>query len=108
MRYDAYDRSSQKFQTNPLMNSSITRRDDRLAPGVEVFGVAVNNHAWACPLEEIERQREIKIEVDGISVTVAWNKELKTPELGEPFGGFALRSYWYAWSQFYPHTELLE
>ena len=106
MRYEAFDRSSRDFRPNPLMNTSITHIDDRLDPGVEVFGLAWNGASWASPLDRLREVGSMNVEVGGEPVAVVWDEALDTPRTDAAFPGFAMRSYWYAWAQFYPGSEV--
>lgn len=104
MRYEAYDRASHTFTANPLMNSSITRIDKRLDSGVEIFGLARNGKSWACPISQIKKDGSVTATLDDTEVIVTWDAALNTPTVPREFEGFAMRAYWYAWSQFYPET----
>jgi len=106
IRYEAYDRASHSFTANPMMNSSITRVDDRLDSGVEIFGLARNGKSWACPVARIRELGKVEAEISGATVMVTWDAALETPAAPAEFEGFAMRAYWYAWSQFYPETEI--
>ncbi|MBI1289800.1 DUF3179 domain-containing protein [bacterium] len=106
IRYAAFDRRSKGFVANPLMNGSVVHHDPRLEPGVEVFGIAVGNFATAWPLDLIRKAGKVDAQIDGRTVTVRWDAALDTAVVDGPFEGFALRSFWYAWSQFYPETTL--
>jgi hypothetical protein len=106
IRYEAYDLASHTFTANPLMNSSVTRVDDRLDSGVEIFGLARNGKSWACPISRIRELGKVDAELDGAIITVTWDAALETPAVPAAFEGFAMRAYWYAWSQFYPATEI--
>lgn len=106
MRYEAYDRRTKNYVANPLMNTSITHTDARLGPGVEVYGLALDGAAWASPLDHLREVGRAEATLGGRQVAVVWDKALETPRVEGDFPGYALRSYWYAWAQFYPATEL--
>ncbi len=108
LRYEAYDRKPTKgFAANPVMNPTITRRDERLPPGELVFGIAKGDESYCWTVASIREKGEVVAKVDGREVRISWNQELKTPDLESEFDGYALSAYWYAWSGFYPDTILV-
>ncbi|MDI6783959.1 MAG: hypothetical protein QME64_07690 [bacterium] len=44
--------------------------------------------------------------IGGRKVRIIWDKPLDTPRVEEPFDGFTMRSYRYAWSEFYPKINI--
>lgn len=106
LRYEAYDRRNKDFVPNPLMSTSITHIDDRLTPGVEVFGLARGDDSFAIPLVQLREKAIVEVQIDNQPVRIVWDQSLETARVEGAFDGFALRSFWYAWAQFYPETRL--
>jgi hypothetical protein len=104
--YTAYDLKPKGFNADPLMNATVVNRDMRLKSGDEVFGIAINGQAKAYLLSWLKTTGQIDDGIGGQVVRIIWDKQLDSPRIEEPFKGFAMRSYWYAWSEFYPKTAL--
>jgi hypothetical protein len=104
--YAAYDRKPKGFNSDPLMNETVVNRDMRLTSGDEVFGIAYKGQAKAYLLTSLKTKGQVEDTISGQKVKIVWSKQLDTPIIQEPFPGFAMRSYWYAWMEFYPKTGL--
>lgn len=104
--YEAYDQRPRGYNTNALMNETVTHQDSRLGPGEEVFGVSVGQTARAWTLETLRKAGRVESIVAGRKLTIVWDEALQTPRLEPGFDGLSMRSYWYAWCCFYPMTEL--
>ena len=104
--YAAYDRKPKGFNSDPLMNETVVNRDMRLTSGDEVFGIAYKGQAKAYLLTWLKTKGQIDDVISGQKVRIRWDKQLDTPRIQEPFDGFAMRSYWYAWMEFYQKTAL--
>jgi hypothetical protein len=106
--YTAYDRKPKGFNSDPLMNETVVNRDMRLTSGDEVFGIAYKGQAKAYLLSSLKTKGQVEEVIGNQKVRIIWNKQLDTPQIEEPFNGFAMQSYWYAWSEFYPKTALFK
>lgn len=106
--YTAYDKKPKGFVSDQLIDETMINRDYRLRAGDEVFGVASKGQAKAYLLIWLKSKGQVNDVISGQKIRIIWDKQLDTPRIEEPFNGFAMRSYWYAWSEFYPKTSLLK
>ncbi|MBX7246842.1 MAG: DUF3179 domain-containing protein [Candidatus Sumerlaeaceae bacterium] len=106
IRYEAYEKKPKGYNTNPLMNETVTRRDDRLDAGREVFGLSLGKDSVAYPLDELRKAGGAEANLGAKTVRVVWDKDLETARVEPPFDGIATRAFWYAWCSFYPETKL--
>jgi hypothetical protein len=96
------------------MNETITRHDERLDPGARVLGVAAGGQAAAVTLDDLHEIKQRDIVVGGQKVEITYDVALQTGRARLQTGDQATTSpllwqccYWYAWSQFYPQTQLI-
>jgi hypothetical protein len=106
--YEAFDRKPKGYNGNPLMNETVVNRDDRLPPGTEVLGIGAGETAVACPLDWLKETGKHTLALGETTVTLVWDAALETGRVeGASEDAMWMRSYWYAWSEFYPKTGIV-
>jgi hypothetical protein len=104
--YTAFDRRPKGYRRNPMMTATMVHYDGRLSLNDEVLGVAAGDQARAYPLDWLKAHQRVEETVGERKTVVLWDEKLDAPRVEEPFEGLCTRAYWYAWSSFYPRTEI--
>lgn len=129
--YADYHRDPNRAGVRPVKN-----KDDRLPPKSFVLGVLVGEKAYAVPLDELAKDKIVRFRADGRHVVAYYNastgllgaveddKDDRIVGIGDralvtrsgrsvaPLDGElrslpAIRSYWFAWADFYPETTIV-
>jgi len=93
LKYEAYDKKPKGYNVNPLLNETVVHQDDRLGPGVAVFGAANGGESAAWTLETIRTRKRIETSLGGAPLTIRWDNSLQAPMLEGTFAGISMRSY---------------
>ena len=105
--YEAYDKKPKGYNSDPMLDATLVKLDSRLKPSVEVLGVSTHGKSKAYPLVWLKSKGRVGDTIGRQKISIIWDKQFDTARVEEPFDGIWMRSYWYAWSTFYPKTTLV-
>lgn len=129
--YDEYHRDPKRTGIRPVRN-----KDDRLPPKSFVLGILVRETAYAVPLDALTEARVVRFDAGGRAVVAYYDAAIGLlgaveDDKDDPIVGLgdralltksgrslpvfdgglkslpAIRSYWFAWADFYPGTKIV-
>lgn len=96
------------YEESEMVMFPVSRKDKRLMPKEQVFGVALKGESEAFPLRALgASQGPVKAPLGGSEVNIAYDAATETAEAtvaGKPIATY--KGYWFAWAQFHPETKL--
>jgi hypothetical protein len=99
--YASYYRSSRLLFPVEKESKAFDRKE-------KVVGLERNGKYRAYPVSELKGQTKIKDTIAGESITINWDESSKTATILDSKGNQIpyLMSFWYAWYNFHPDTEI--
>ncbi|MBI4430980.1 MAG: DUF3179 domain-containing protein [Candidatus Omnitrophica bacterium] len=100
------------YESNARIYFPVAHMDSRLHPKAWVLGIILNGEAKAYPFDQLKKisRNPLKDQVGGETILISYDRKAQSAVVQDVEGRMlaSIQAYWFAWSAFYPGTQLYE